>query len=388
VVDLRLHGAIDEIPKHEWDSLLGDGPPFLCWDFLQALEQTGCVDPEKGWAPAHLSLSEGSQMIAVAPAYIKGNSEGEFVFDHSWAEFAYARLRHRYYPKLIVAAPFTPATGPRLLMRPDVDSEQALRALAGGLGRIIEENDLSSAHVLFAEVRQAEALERAGLLLRQGVQYHWHNPGYANFEDFLSRYSSKRRNQIRRERRELEVQGVELDVKLGSDLSNAEIDHVFEFYAATVDKYFWGRRYLNRNFFQEICSRIGSQILVVLARDKSNPVPLAGAFNLLGPHKLYGRYWGAREERKFLHFNVCYYRGIEECIARGLKGFEPGAGGEHKLARGFEPVITYSAHKLKHPTLHAAIREFLTRERKAVREEISGATPLLKPLGDVSNDDS
>jgi predicted N-acyltransferase len=379
-VDLSLHESITDIPKDEWDRLLGDGPPFLSWDFLQILEQTGCVKPERGWAPAHISLTQNGQRVGVAPAYIKGNSEGEFVFDHHWADFSERRLGAQYYPKLVVASPFTPATGPRLLLAPQLDLELGAQALVRGLEQVVADNPLSSAHVLFAEPAQALALGAAGMLLRQGVQFHWHNAGYFSFDDFLGRYSSKRRHQVRRERRELEAQGIELTVKSGKELRVADIDHMFEFYCATVEKHFYGRRYLNREFFHELCSRMGEHVLVVLAHERGVARPLAGAFNLLGKHKLYGRYWGAREERRFLHFNVCYYRGIEECILRGLDVFEPGAGGEHKVVRGFEPTITYSAHHLKHPSLERALRDFLQREKSAIDTELEEVKPVLRPL--------
>jgi predicted N-acyltransferase len=245
---------------------------------------------------------------------------------------------------------------------------------------VLEDNPLSSAHVLFADAAQAEEFEAAGLLLRHGVQFHWSNAGYATFDDFLGRYSAKRRHQVRRERREMEAQGIELSVKLGSELSSAELDHIFEFYCSTVDKHFYGRRYLNREFFHEVCARMGGQILVVFATLRGQPRPIAGAFNLLGKKKLYGRYWGATEDRRFLHFNVCYYRGIEECILRGLDTFEPGAGGEHKVVRGFEPTITYSAHLLKHPILQRAIKDFLVREKTAIRSGLEETPPILKPL--------
>ncbi len=386
MVELAVHPKIDDFAEAEWDALLGDGPPYLRWAFLHALETTGCVKPEKGWAPAHLELREGERRLAVAPAYIKGNSEGEFVFDHSWAQFSYERLGFDYYPKLIVACPFTPATGPRVLLAPEADATDVLPALASGLQQFTESSELSSAHVLFAEREQAEALARAGMSLRLGIQYHWQNAGYGCFDDFLGRYNSKKRNQIRRERREMERQGLELDVVSGTDLASDQIDHVYEFYRQTVHKYFWGRQYLNRAFFHEVCSKMGENVLVVFAREKGSRTPIAGAFNLIGGGKLYGRYWGATEERRFLHFNVCYYRGIDVCIERGLSAFEPGAGGEHKVARGFGPTITYSTHHLRHPILERAVNDFLRREGQAVRRELEVDCGPLKPA-DATTDD-
>ncbi len=382
MVDLAIHPKIDDFSEQEWDALLGDGPPYLRWAFLKALESTGCVRPEKGWAPAHLELREGTERLALAPAYVKGNSEGEFVFDHSWAQFCYERLRVDYYPKLIVACPFTPATGPRVLLSPGVDPDVAFSALAAGMGQFAESSDLSSVHVLFAERQQAEALADAGLSLRLGTQFHWQNCGYQSFEDFLARYSSKKRTQIRRERKEMDLQGLRLEVIAGGDLSPPEIDHMFEFYRQTVQKYFWGKQYLNRDFFHEVCRTMGENVLVVFAREKGRQAPIAGAFNLVGGGKLYGRYWGATEERRFLHFNVCYYQGIDACIERGLTAFEPGAGGEHKVVRGFEPTITYSAHLLRHPILKRAVDDFLEREALAVRRELELERGPLKPRGE------
>jgi predicted N-acyltransferase len=380
VLELTVHPGIDSFTRAEWDGLLGEGPPFLSWEFLRALEVTGCVGADKGWAPAHLGLRSQGQLLAVAPAYIKGNSEGEFVFDHSWAQFSYERLAAPYYPKLVLASPFTPATGPRLLCAPGTEQAKLFRALHQGMAQLCQQHDLSSAHVLFPDPEQATSLGETGLLLRYGIQYHWRNIGYATFNDFLARYPSKRRNQILRERRELQAQNLELVVAAGSELSPAQIDHVYDFYLATIEKHVWGRRYLNRDFFTEICSRLGERILVVFARDKSNGRYVAGAFNLLGKQRMYGRYWGARQELRYLHFNVCYYQGIEECIRRGLEVFEPGAGGEHKLARGFEPVITYSAHHLEHRTLRSAVARFLEHERSAVQQQLELEPKVLRQV--------
>lgn len=380
-MDLHTHPSIRDIPEADWDGLLGADPePFLRWRFLEAMEATGCVHPEVGWAPLFLTFREGGRLVAAAPAYVKGNSEGEFVFDHGWAEFAYGRLGVAYYPKLIVAAPFTPATGPRLLMAPNEDQSRIAAAFAAGVARLCEHVGLSSVHVLFPRQQEANLLEEAGLGVRHGVQYHWYNPGYGCFDDFLARYNSKHRHQIRRERSELSRQGVDLEVLTGSDLEPAVVDHVFEFYCATVAKYFWGRRYLNRAFFEELCARMPEQVLVVLARERSSQRVLGGAFNLMGGGRMFGRYWGQFGEVRFLHFNVCYYQGIEECIRRGLSVFEPGAGGEHKVARGFEPTLTFSAHHLGDRRLDGAVREFLVREREAVRQRIVDEPAVLKPL--------
>jgi predicted N-acyltransferase len=367
-MELRTHSSIRDFGERAWRRLLPEAaPPFLAFEWLDALERTGCVVPERGWMPLHLSLWSGDELVAGAPAYVKGNSEGEFVFDHGWARFLEGRLGERYYPKLIVAVPFTPATGPRLLVAPGVAREPVVHAFASGLAALCERLDLSSAHVLFPPDHEAAELEAHGLVRRAGLQFHWRNRGFGSFEDYLSSFSSKRKNQIKRERRELSQQGTTIAHLTGSDLTPEVLDPVFEFYRSTVNKYYWGRQYLCRAFFEEIFQSMPSQLHVVLARDTGTRKPIAAAFNLLGAQALYGRYWGAREERRCLHFNVCYYEGVAECIRRGLALFEPGAGGEHKLARGFAPTVTHSVHHLVDARLDVAVRDFCAREREAVQ---------------------
>ncbi len=382
-LELRSYESIRDLGEERWSALLGvDAPPFLSFDWLDALEQTGCVRPERGWMPMHLGLWQGETLVAAAPAYIKGNSEGEFVFDHSWANFVHSRLHAEYYPKLIVAVPFTPATGRRLLVAPGVDEAAVHAAFAAGLEQVCQRLGLSSAHVLFPPRAEAELFAGAGLVHRYGLQFHWRNASYSSFDDFLARFSSKRRHQIRRERRDMETQGIAFEILNGSDIDEQAVNVMFEFYRSTVEKFYWGRQYLNRNFFHEVASRMPGSLHFVLARERASGRALGGAFNLLGGGALYGRYWGASEERPFLHFNVCYYQGIEDAIARGLSLFEPGAGGEHKLARGFEPTLTHSVHHLADPRLDNAVRDYCAREREALDEHIADARrePILKPL--------
>ena len=382
-LELSTHARIAEIGAEQWDRLAGaDAPPFLSFAWLDALERTGCVEPNRGWMPLHLSLHCEGRLLAVAPAYVKGNSEGEFVFDHAWARFARTSLGADYYPKLVLGVPFTPASGPRLLIDAAADRELVIRGFAEGLARLCERLKLSSAHVLFPTAEQASELEQAGLALRHGIQFHWHNPGYASFDDFLSRFDSKHRNAIRRERREMADAGIEIRTLTGADLTSEVADLIYEFYVSTVNKYFWGRQYLNRAFFEQVLCAMPDGLHVVIARDRASNKPLGGAFNLLGKRALYGRYWGAREERRFLHFNVCFYHAIEDAIGRGLALFEPGAGGEHKLARGFEPTLTYSAHHLADPELDLAVRDFLDRECAAIQQHVAEARAesVLKPF--------
>jgi predicted N-acyltransferase len=381
--ELRTHTELRQIGAPALESLRDAGTsPFMSYAWLEALEHTGCVVEGRGWAPLHLTLHRDGELVAFAPAYLKGNSEGEFVFDHSFARFAETSLHLDYYPKLIVAVPFTPATGSRLLVRPGENRPELLAAFAAGLRKVCEELGLSSAHVLFPPEVEAQALAKAGFARRTGVQFQWHNAGYATFDDFLSRFNAKRRHQIKRERREALAQGVDVEVLTGSDLTPALADFVYDFYRVTVDRHFWGRRYLNRAFFEEVLVRMRDHIHLVVARDRASKRLVAGAFNLLGQEALYGRYWGALEDRNFLHFEVCFYRGIEDAIARKLAHFEPGAGGEHKLARGFEATATYSAHHLVDPRFDHAVRDFLRREDEALRAEIvaSRAQSGLRPL--------
>jgi predicted N-acyltransferase len=377
--EMATHGSIRDIGERAWSNLAGPGaPPFLSFTWLDALERHDRVTPERGWAPLHLTLSLGGELVAAAPAYVKGNSEGEFVFDHAWAHFAEDRLQIPYYPKLIVAVPFTPATGSRLLVRADADRAAVTRAFVTGLRSLCDQLGLSGAHVLFPPTAEAEQLVGAGMIHRVGVQFHWHNDGYRSFDDYLDGFNAKRRAQIRRERREFARSGTDLEVLTGSALTEQVADLCYEFYLSTVDKYLWGRRYLNRGFFREVCARMPEQVLVVVARDRASRVPLAGAFNLLGGRRLYGRYWGALHERRFLHFNVCYYAGVEECISRRLEGFEPGAGGEHKHARGFEPTPTHSAHLVSNSVLESVVRDYTDRERAAIAEHLTMTPAVLR----------
>jgi predicted N-acyltransferase len=360
--------------------LPADRPPFLSFAWLDALERTGCVGEERGWLPQHITLHENGECVAAAPAYIKTNSEGEFVFDYAWARHSEGALGEPYYPKLVLAVPFTPATGPRILIRPGVDRPRVLAAFARALPQLCAALPVSGAHILFLPEEQSTALSRLGFAERRGVQFHWQNPGYQSFDDFLSRMNSKRRNQLRRERREMLDRGVELCALSGHELTPPLIDFVYDFYRSTVEKFAWGRQYLSRELFEEVAKTMPDELHVVTATQAAKLV--GGAFNFLGKDALYGRYWGATHEVPFLHFNVCFYFGIEECIRRGLRTFEPGAGGEHKVARGFEPTVTFSSHQLQHPELSRAVREFLRRERAAVDEHIASARAdgVLRPF--------
>ena len=316
--------------------------------------------------PHHLTFHDGDRLVGAVPAYLKANSEGEFVFDHAWANAAH-RAGIPYYPKLVVAIPFTPATAPRLFYADGQDELSLVRALAEALVRIVEKVDVSSAHVLFPSPEQALLMGQTGLAERYGIQFHWKNRGYVTYDDFLDRFSSKRRNQWKRERREMAAQSIEIETICGNDITPEIVDIGYKFYTTTIHKFSWGRQYLNRSFFEEIVDKIGDGVEIVLARHHGRAI--AGAWNFVGKDALFGRYWGAVEDRPFLHFNVCYYHSIEQCILRKLGRFEPGAGGEHKMSRGFEPTITHSLHHIQDRRLDAAVRNYLQHERCALTRE-------------------
>lgn len=346
-----------------------DEAPFLRYEWLSALEATGCIEPKRGWAAHHLAVRRGDEVMAIAPGYLKGNSEGEFVFDHGFANAA-PRFGVAYYPKLIVAVPFTPATGRRVLVRAGFDDRLAHAAVAEAIRAVAEQTDLSGGHVLFLPEASAKEFVRRSFIHRVGVQYHFCNPGYEDFAAFLATMPSKRRTQIRREQRAAREQGLELSIRTASELTPALADAMYQFYLTTVDQFAWGRRYLNRNFFEEVFSSPMRQHLEVVLASTQTGQPVAGALNLRGSNALFGRYWGTTANYPFLHFNVCYYQGIERAISLGLARFEPGAGGEHKLARGFLPTLTHSVHHVRDVEFRRAVAAAIARERRAIETEL------------------
>ena len=361
---LRVHRSIAEVPESAWNALVdAEAAPFLEWGWLEALESSGSVSSRTGWEPRHLTLWRGNRLVAAAPAYAKSDSNGEFVFDFSWAT-ASERVGIPYYPKLVVAAPLTPATGRRFLVLPGEDRAGRVLELARGALELAHAEDLSSVHVLFPTAEEAAAIEPLGFAVRHGVQYHFLNAGYRTPDDVLQRFNAKRRHQLRRERRAPAEQGIEIRVLRGEALGEADPKESFRLYRSTVVKFAWGRQYLTPAFFTRVLERFRHRVELVQARRGERV--LAQAFNVASDQVLYGRYWGCFEEHPFLHFNVCLYAGMDEVIRRGLVRFEPGAGGEHKLVRGFTPSLTYSAHALFHPALDRAVREFLAHERAAI----------------------
>lgn len=392
--DLRLRVApsLTLVPSAEWDACANPGArspaesthqddpdnPFISHAFLSSCEESGSATRKTGWAGAHLLVEDGEErLLACAPGYLKTHSQGEYVFDHGWAD-AYERAGGDYYPKLQVSVPFTPATGRRLLVRPGPRQEEAQAKLIEGLSLLREQGGASSTHITFATEREWQELGQAGYLQRTDQQFHWINEGYASFDDFLGALASRKRKAIKRERREAVGNGITIEHITGADITEAHWDAFFAFYMDTGSRK-WGRPYLTRRFFSLVGERMADKILLVMARRAGRYV--AGAINFIGAHALYGRNWGCIEDHPFLHFEVCYHQAIEFAIARGLRRVEAGAQGEHKLARGYRPVTTYSVHDLADPSLKRAVAAYLERERRHVeltQEILEQHTPFRK----------
>lgn len=364
---IQLEDGVSNLAQSEWDALVGDESPFLEWNFLAALEEAGAVGGQTGWDARPLVAREDGRIVAACPLYVKGNSEGEFVFDWSWADAAY-RAGIEYYPKLLVGVPFSPVSGARFLVAKGEDEGDWIRQLGAALRQICSDNDLSSVHVNFCHAAEAEALEEVGFHTRVGLQYHWHNHGYETFEDYLGAFRSKRRNQVRRERREMEKQGVTIRTYRGDDITPELVEPMFAFYLETIRVRAWGRQYLNREVFELLLDRWKDRLCLIVAEQDGEKI--AGTFNVEKGDALYGRYWGATRMVRHLHFNVCYYAAVEHCIDHGLARFEPGAGGEYKQVRGFDASPTYSAHFMADPRLGAAIERFLESERENAEHTI------------------
>ena len=407
---IRIAQSLTEVPAHAWNmcageavdvtaqqkpeltstpgdilppvlSTRGNSPnPFISHEFLSALEASGSVGGRTGWQPRHL-LAENmaGELLGAAPCYAKTHSRGEYVFDHSWAE-AFERAGGDYYPKLQVAVPFTPVTGPRLLVRPGPQSDAVRCGLADALVEITTASEISSAHVTFLTKEEWQTLGERNFLRRTDQQFHWENSDYKSFDDFLAALASRKRKTIRRERKEALSAGIEVCWLTGSDLTELIWDAFFAFYMETGSRK-WGRPYLTREFFSVVGEKMRDRILLVMARRAGRWI--AGAINFIGADTLYGRNWGAIEHHPFLHFELCYYQAIDYAIARRLNRVEAGAQGEHKLARGYLPHTTYSAHFIANPALRRAIADYLARERVYVRaaaEELAAAAPFRKDL--------
>jgi len=361
-MDSRVVAGLGDIAPQDWDALVPDGTPFLSHAFLHGLETTGCVGDDSGWAGSHALMFDARGLAAAAPAWLKEHSWGEFVFDFAWAQ-AYARSGLEYYPKLVVAVPFTPATGPRLLVRPDLDYGRTARALLESLIALARERHASSVHVLFPAERDAEVLDAAGWLARRDCQFHWHNRGYTSFEHYLEGFTAAKRKKARRERRRVAEMGIEFETWGGDALDEPRLDAVYALHRDTFLRH-GHLPYLTREFFSHAAHELGASLVVKAAMWRGGLVACAVFFR--SSDTLYGRYWGAAADFHSLHFETCYHQGIEYCIEQGLARFEPGTQGEHKVARGFEPALTRSAHYIVDAHLRPAIADYLAREARAV----------------------
>lgn len=366
---IRVEGAMEGIASGAWDACANPSTrpynPFLSHAFLNALETSGSVSGETGWLPRHLVLEEEGKVTGCMACYVKSHSQGEYIFDYGWAD-AYERAGGRYYPKLQISVPFTPATGRRLLVEDGPDQEHRERALMSGAIELCRKAGASSVHWTFITEGEYDRLGELGLLQRKDQQFHWLNDGYETFDDFLGALSSRKRKNVKKERARALCNDITVEWVTGSDLTEAHWDAFFDFYMDTGARK-WGRPYLTRAFFSHVSAAMADDILLVMARRDGQII--AGALNFIGGDTLYGRNWGCVEDHRFLHFELCYYQAIDFAIERGLKRVEAGAQGPHKLARGYVPVTTYSAHFIADPGLDQAVREYLTRERQYVEEE-------------------
>jgi predicted N-acyltransferase len=377
---IEVLDSVSAISAAEWDALRRSDYPFLRHDFLLGLERADCTTAVAGWTPAHLRLHDAGRTLAILPAWLKSHSYGEYVFDWAWAD-AWRRMGLAYYPKLLTAIPFTPATGPRLLHDPTLDAGELWRVFREQMPTIAQRLDASSWHVLFPDEDDAAALADAGLHTRHQVQFHWFNRGYSDFDDFLDGFSSRKRKSLRRERRRVAEQGLTLSMRHGGELAEEDWAVFHRFYQMTYAKRSGHGGYLTREFFLDVAARMGEQVVMALASKDGTPV--AGALYFRDADTLYGRYWGCSQEYDCLHFETCYYQGIDYCIRHGLSRFDPGAQGEHKIQRGFEPTTTLSCHWVAQPELDQAVGDFTRREQQHVaeyREDAGTLLPFKEPL--------
>ena len=385
-VTVKIVSRLKEVPAAEWDACAGTDNPFLSHAFLDALEESGSACGESGWLPQHLLVEDrNGRLVGAAPCYLKNHSYGEYVFDWGWAE-AFERAGGTYYPKLQVSVPFTPVTGPRLLVRPDADAPATRRILVAGLLELARQRKVSSLHVTFCTEPEWQAFGEAGFLQRMGQQFHWTNRGYGSFEDFLGSLSARKRKTIRKERRDANAE-VEIEVLSGASLEERHIKAFYRFYLNTVDRK-WAHAYLDRRFFSLLRQRLAERIVLVMARNDGEYV--AGALNLRGGDTLYGRNWGCTERFRNLYFEACFYRAIDYAIEHGLARVEAGAQGPHKISRGYLPMATYSAHWIRDAGFREAVAQYLVRERRQLDYEMEALEderspyrrgPLSTPVG-------
>jgi predicted N-acyltransferase len=363
---VEIVDQLSTIKADDWNRMAGDANPFVQHAFLTALEQHRCLH-EYGWYPQHIIILEQDEPVAAMPMYIKDNSYGELVFDWAWAD-AYHRSGLPYYPKLVVAIPYTPATGPRLLVRADRDFSSYAKILIEHAVNIAQQQNMSSIHWLFTDQQNTAALQNANMMLRLGCQFHWHNRGYQDFDHYLQAFSSSKRKKIKRERRRVQEQAIDIEIRHGADMTE-ELWHIYhDFYCDTFDRKS-GMPTLSLDFFQSIGANMPDNIVIVFAQHQGKYV--ASAFNIRGKDALYGRHWGCSAEFHSLHFEACYYQGLEYCINNRIATFEPGAQGEHKISRGFLPTKTWSAHWVAHSDFDKAIRQFVLQEQKGMQHYIN-----------------
>jgi predicted N-acyltransferase len=366
--------SLTQVEEQEWEGLCGTDYPFLRYGFLLGLETSGCTTGETGWQPCHLILRDDDRPVAVLPLYLKTHSYGEYVFDWSWSQ-AWQQNGLQYYPKLVSAIPFTPATGPRLCHSEELDSQEAWSIAIRALEQFARQQEISSWHLLFPEDNISASLLAQGIHQRRATQFHWFNEDFRNFDDFLSRFSSRKRKSLKRERRRVQEQGLQLSTLVGGDISQQHWERFYYFYQYTYAKRSGHGGYLTREFFTEVAASMGDQVIMVLAEHAQEAV--AAALYFRSGDTLYGRYWGCEQEFDCLHFEACYYQGIEYCIEQGIQRFDPGAQGEHKIQRGFRPVETFSNHWIADPGLSAAVGDFTRRELPHTREYMKEAETLL-----------
>lgn len=367
-ITLKAHASIAEITQADWDCCsTPDDNPFISHDFLSALEQSGSAIADTGWAPTHLAAyGHGGQLVGAVPCYLKNHSQGEYVFDHAWAE-ALHQAGRPYYPKLQVGVPFTPVTGPRLLVRPGVDHARISGLLIAGLKQLTRRYRASSCHLTFLSENQSRLLTENGFLQRTGQQFQWRNQAYGSFDDFLNALSARKRKSIKKERKQVAASGIEIQWLTGSDLCEQHWDAFFECYQFTsISK--WGVPYLSREFFSLVSQRMADKILLILCRRSGKTI--AGALNFIGTNTLFGRNWGALENHPYLHFEACYYQAMDFAIEKGLASIEAGAQGTHKLARGYLPVTTWSSHYIPDTDFSTAVEDYLDQERLLIAHDI------------------
>ncbi len=372
-MSIEVVDQLDTVPAGVWNELAGDAYPFTRHEFLATLERTGCVSPATGWQPQHLLVKRDNRVVAAMPLYLKHHSAGEYVFDYQWA-YAYERHGLAYYPKWLTSIPFTPCQGPRVLTAPDIDADEVMDEILDYIATRSQQQRVSSWHLLFPQPRSMQALASRGLGVRQGVQFQWFNKGYRDFQDFLDTFSSKKRKNIKRERRRVPEQGIRMQRVPGNEVTEEQWHVFYQFYVATYLKRGM-EPYLNQQCFLELARLMGDRLLMVLAEHEGRYV--GAALSVVGQDALYGRYWGCFEDYNSLHFEACYYQGLDYCLENSLDRFDSGAQGQHKIARGFEPVTTYSVHWIRDPRFREAIMDFLERERLGVDMYKAEAETLL-----------